>query len=41
LRGLPIPIVGRVQHSALIFDLRCLEDERAFLANLTALDLSE
>src|SRR5205085_4480149 len=38
LRRLPVPVIGRVEAQALILDLRCLEDERGFVANLAALD---
>jgi L-seryl-tRNA(Ser) seleniumtransferase len=38
-RNLPIPVIGRIEGGAEIFDLRCLEDEAAFLANLETLDL--
>jgi L-seryl-tRNA(Ser) seleniumtransferase len=41
LRRLPVPVVGRIEDNALILDLRCLEDEKGFIANLAALDLSE
>jgi L-seryl-tRNA(Ser) seleniumtransferase len=41
LRRLPMPVIGHIADSALILDLRCLEDEAGFTANLTALDLSE
>ena len=37
LRALPVPMIGRVEDGALIFDLRCLADEGAMLANLAAL----
>jgi L-seryl-tRNA(Ser) seleniumtransferase len=37
LRALPIPVLGHLQDGALILDLRCLEDEAAFLAQLRAL----
>jgi L-seryl-tRNA(Ser) seleniumtransferase len=40
-RRLPIPVIGRVDHSAQILDLRCLEDEGAFVTNLAALDLGD
>jgi L-seryl-tRNA(Ser) seleniumtransferase len=38
-RRLPIPIIGRIEDQALIVDLRCLDDEAGFVANLAALDL--
>jgi L-seryl-tRNA(Ser) seleniumtransferase len=34
---LPIPVLGRIENQALIFDLRCLEDEARFIANLAEL----
>ena len=34
LRRLPVPVIGRLQDGALVLDLRCLEDEGAFLAQL-------
>jgi L-seryl-tRNA(Ser) seleniumtransferase len=37
LRRLPIPVIGRMHDGALLLDLRCLEDEAAFVANLSAL----
>jgi L-seryl-tRNA(Ser) seleniumtransferase len=37
LRRLPVPVIGRVAEQALWLDLRCLEDEAGFLANLEAL----
>lgn len=40
-RRLPVPVVGRIEDQALIFDLRCLSDEAGFIANLVTLDLSE
>ncbi|HEY3073631.1 MAG TPA: L-seryl-tRNA(Sec) selenium transferase [Burkholderiales bacterium] len=36
-RALPIPVIGRVQDGAFILDLRCLEDEAAFSAQLEKL----
>jgi len=33
-RSLPIPVVGRVRDGALLFDLRCLDDEECFCAQL-------
>jgi L-seryl-tRNA(Ser) seleniumtransferase len=38
-RNLPTPVIGRTEDGAVIFDLRCLENEAAFLANLETLDL--
>jgi L-seryl-tRNA(Ser) seleniumtransferase len=40
LRSLPVPVIGRVADGALILDLRCLEDEGAFAANLAAHDFT-
>ncbi|MHB0888872.1 L-seryl-tRNA(Sec) selenium transferase [Acidithiobacillus sp.] len=37
-RALPIPVVGRVEGGALCLDLRCLDDEAAFLSQLAALN---
>lgn len=36
-RRLPIPVIGHIHDNALIFDLRCLDDEAGFLAQLGAL----
>ncbi|HTP96797.1 MAG TPA: L-seryl-tRNA(Sec) selenium transferase [Burkholderiales bacterium] len=35
-RALPVPVVGRVADGSLLFDLRCLEDEAGFVAQLAA-----
>ena len=40
LRALPIPVIGRIENGALRLDLRCLEDEVAFLADMAALNSS-
>ena len=37
LRRLPIPVIGRVGDGALRLDLRCLDDETAFVAQLAGL----
>ncbi|HUC71422.1 MAG TPA: L-seryl-tRNA(Sec) selenium transferase [Stellaceae bacterium] len=37
LRDLPIPVIGRIEAGNLILDLRCLEDEPSFLAQLGTL----
>ena len=39
-RRLAMPVVGRISDDALIFDLRCLEDEAGFLANLDGLTIA-
>jgi len=33
-RRLSVPVIGRIEDGALIFDLRCLLDEQSFIANL-------
>ncbi|MSQ21623.1 MAG: L-seryl-tRNA(Sec) selenium transferase [Betaproteobacteria bacterium] len=33
-RSLPIPVIGRIERDALLLDLRCLDDEPAFIAQL-------
>jgi L-seryl-tRNA(Ser) seleniumtransferase len=37
LRGLPIPLIGRIENGALMLDMRCLDDEAGLVANLAAL----
>jgi L-seryl-tRNA(Ser) seleniumtransferase len=37
LRSLPIPVIGRIEAGRVLLDLRCLEDEAAFLGQLPAL----
>jgi L-seryl-tRNA(Ser) seleniumtransferase len=37
LRSLPIAVIGRIEDRALVLDLRCLEDEQAFVADLSHL----
>jgi L-seryl-tRNA(Ser) seleniumtransferase len=39
-RALPVPVVGRIRDDALLFDLRCLEDEAGFLAQLGRLSVT-
>ncbi len=36
LRALPIPVIGRIEGGRVLLDLRCLEDETTFLAQLSA-----
>ena len=36
-RAVPVPMIGRIAQGALVFDLRCLEDEALFAAQLDAL----
>jgi L-seryl-tRNA(Ser) seleniumtransferase len=38
-RALPRPVIGRVHDGALLFDLRCLDDEAVFAAQLDKLVL--
>jgi L-seryl-tRNA(Ser) seleniumtransferase len=37
LRSLPLPVIGRIAEDRLLLDLRCLEDEAAFAAQLPRL----
>jgi L-seryl-tRNA(Ser) seleniumtransferase len=39
-RALPMPVIGRIQNDAFLLDLRCLEEESAFLGQLHQLDLA-
>ena len=39
-RSLPIPVIGHIKDGALILDLRCLDDEAAFLAQLPQLKIA-
>ncbi len=39
LRALPVPVIGRIADNALILDLRTLEDEAAFVAQLPRLNV--
>ena len=41
LRALPVPVIGRIEKQALVLDLRCLEDERAFLASLAKIKIPD
>ena len=36
-RGLPVPVVGRIQDDRFVMDLRCLDDEERFCAQLAHL----
>ncbi|UZF92959.1 L-seryl-tRNA(Sec) selenium transferase [Bosea sp. NBC_00550] len=38
-RAVPVPVIGRIAQGALVFDLRCLEDEALFGAQISALKL--
>jgi L-seryl-tRNA(Ser) seleniumtransferase len=38
LRGLPVPVIGRVAEGRLLLDLRCLEDEAGFLASIAGIE---
>ncbi len=37
-RGLPVPVIGRIHDGQLVLDLRCLDDEAAFVAQLAQLE---
>jgi L-seryl-tRNA(Ser) seleniumtransferase len=37
LRGLPVPVIGRIEGGQVILDLRCLEDEAEFTVQLKQL----
>jgi L-seryl-tRNA(Ser) seleniumtransferase len=39
LRGLPLPLIGRLEDGAVLLDCRCLEDSRPVLRSLEALRL--
>jgi L-seryl-tRNA(Ser) seleniumtransferase len=38
LRMLPVPVIGRIESGRVVLDLRCLEDETEFTAQLAALN---
>ena len=38
-RALPVPVIGRISDGAFLMDLRCLDDEAGFVAQLTQLKL--
>ena len=40
-RALPVPVIGRIKDGAFILDLRCLDDEAGFVAQLAKLELPE
>jgi L-seryl-tRNA(Ser) seleniumtransferase len=40
-RRLPVPVIGRIQEDAFILDVRCLDDESAFLMQVSQLDWSQ
>ena len=39
-RALPIPVIGRIKDGTFILDLRCLDDEPAFVKQLSQLEIS-
>jgi len=41
LRALPIPVIGRMEKGALVLDLRCLDDEAAFIEQLAGLKVAD
>jgi L-seryl-tRNA(Ser) seleniumtransferase len=38
-RALPIPVIGRIKDGAFLMDMRCLDDEPSFLAQLAQLEI--
>ena len=40
-RALPVPVIGRVREGAFIMDLRCLDHEDEFVAQLGQLKIEE
>jgi L-seryl-tRNA(Ser) seleniumtransferase len=38
-RALPVPVIGRIKDGAFIMDMRCLDDEAGFLAQLNQLKI--
>ena len=40
LRQLPMPVIGRIERGSLLLDMRCLDDEAGFAANLAGIDPS-
>jgi L-seryl-tRNA(Ser) seleniumtransferase len=38
LRRLPVPVIGRIESGRVLLDLRCLEDETAFLEQIARLE---
>ncbi|MFH1605676.1 MAG: L-seryl-tRNA(Sec) selenium transferase, partial [Pseudomonadota bacterium] len=39
-RALPLPVIGHIRDGAFILDLRCLDDEAGFLAQLDQLQIA-
>jgi L-seryl-tRNA(Ser) seleniumtransferase len=37
LRELPVPVIGRMEAGRVVLDLRCLEEETEFIAQLSSL----
>lgn len=40
-RSLPTPVIGRITNNRFVLDLRCLDDENRFVAQLSALTVKE
>ena len=40
-RGLTVPVIGRIAKGALLFDLRCVDDEESLLAQFDQLSLPD
>jgi L-seryl-tRNA(Ser) seleniumtransferase len=40
-RALPVPVIGRIKDGAFMLDMRCLDDEAAFVAQLSQLEVQQ
>lgn len=40
-RSLPVPVIGRIKDGAFLMDMRCLDDEPGFIAQLSQLEIQQ
>jgi L-seryl-tRNA(Ser) seleniumtransferase len=40
-RALPVPVIGRINDGAFLMDMRCLDDEPGFIAQLSQLEIQQ